>query len=272
MDGDKWNNASSAGNTCMLQDSYCSLRGLNHALDGLNDVCLLWDTSCTGIRTSAGSKWFQEKKATYLTHNKCFLDPSPDCTTSNPPGRMSVFSEAKYWMRSPQCLSLLHELFYDPSHEAWWQNYIAANHTCCNLCQINVDFVEVYYWPDPHADTSCHSVVGDEISRFDAGATTDGKGVVYWGCTSWLSPNELAKPRASTIITTATLTSTANMEFKYYFYNPWDQSPCGNQSISTLPNIVSPTEHSQAASLHPRGHTLLAESNASTAVLDGYTL
>lgn len=55
--------------------------------------------------------------------------------------------------------------------------------TCCGGCDFGADKVDVYYWPDPLADTSCLSIIGSQISDVADGATTDSMGSLYWGCT-----------------------------------------------------------------------------------------
>lgn len=265
------NNGSHNGSTCLLQDVYCSLRGPGHALDGFYDDCVLWDTACTGEQSTAATKFFGDFSA--ITNNACFLDLSPECTTSNPAGRMSVFNDVKNYMRSPKCLLLQHSLYPDPNHSAAFQQDLYLNATCCDNCQVEADKVDVYYWPEPNADTSCQSIIGDEVSRADAGATTDDSGNVYWGCTSWLPRDEIAGTDSSTIWTTATLTSVASLQFKAYIYNPWQESPCGNitMSLSSLSNTTTGIL-TRLVSLHPRGHSLVATNNASTTVLGTFTL
>ena len=265
------NNGSHNGSTCLLQDVYCSLRGPGHALDGFYDDCVLWDTACTGETSTAATKFFGDFSA--ITNNDCFLDLSPECTSSNPPGRMSVFNDVKNYMRSPKCLLLQHSLYPDPNHSAAFQQDLYLNATCCDNCQVEADKVDVYYWPEPNADTSCQSIIGDEVSRADTGATTDDSGNVYWGCTSWLPRDEIVGTDSSTIWTTATLTSVAALQFKAYIYNPWQESPCGNVSVS-LSSISNRTTGilTRPASIQPRGHSLVAPNNASTTVLGSFTL
>lgn len=90
--------------TCVLQDVHCSLDGSDHALDGLRDVCVLWDRMCCGNSTMAPQSYWQNNLAV-VTSNRCFLDYLPDCTESNPPGRSSALAEFKNWMRGPQCFA-----------------------------------------------------------------------------------------------------------------------------------------------------------------------
>lgn len=189
------------------EDVHCSLRGPDHALDGFDEDCILWDSCCTGNKSFAATKFFGDFSA--ITNNACFLDRSPKCTKSNPPGRMSVFNDVKNYMRSPKCLLLHHSLAPDPNHSAHLANDLYQNATCCDICQILVNKVDVYYWAGPKADTSCQSIIGDEASKADAGATTDDFGIVYWGCTSRLSQGEVLGTGSTTIITTATLRTVA---------------------------------------------------------------
>lgn len=258
--------------TCGIADSYCSLRGPSHSMDGLEDQCILWDKSCCGEKTSAASKFWTTRGL--LEDNSCFYRPSPECSTSNPPGRMSVFSDVKSWMRQPECLKLHHEMFPDPNHEAQFQEDLFFNVTCCGYCEVIAEKVDVYYWPTPDADTSCQSIVGDEVSSVADGATTNADGDVYWGCTYSIPEGDRDNFSDSlSLLTTASLTTIASLKFKAYAFNPWDPSPCMNTTSSVSPqfNRTTAVPH-RAVTLRPRAHSLLAGGNISTAVLGTYTL
>ena len=261
---------SSIGSTCELQDEFCSFRGSDHAMDGFRDVCVLWNSSCSGNTTLAAHKFWP--KTSELVYNSCFQRPSPACTKSNPAERMSAFAEVKNWMRSRQCFVLSHDVFPDPNHDAQLQNALFLNGTCCNSCQVLVDKVDVYFWPQPNANTSCQSIIGDEVSSVADGATTDDMGNVYWGCTASLIPGDVKGTNPFTVITTATLTSIASLQFKTYSYNPWDDSPCGDSSSSSGLNATATHHNDRSGSLVPRAHSLLATNDASTVVVGSHTL
>ena len=258
--------------TCGVADPYCSLRGPSHSLDGLEDQCILWDKSCCGERTSAASRFWTTRGL--LEDNSCFYRPSPECSTSNPPGRISVFLEVKSWMRQPECLKLHHDMFPDPNHEAVFQEDLFFNVTCCGYCQVIAEKVDVYYWPLPDADTSCQSIVGDEVSSVADGATTNGNGDVYWGCTYSVPERDRDNfSNSLSLLTTASLTTIASLKFKAYAFNPWDPSPCMNITSSGSPQFNQTTAvPNNAITLRPRAHSLLAGDNISTAVLGTYTL
>lgn len=149
------------------------------------------------------------------------------------------------------------------------------NVTCCgDNCQIIADKVDVYYWPDPLADTSCSSIVGSQVSNVADGATTDRLGHVYWGCTVWGTSLGIGDDQSSTVVETASLTSVAGISYKAYVFNPWDPSQCGNNSVSLslMPNSTIQSR-SIPASLNRRGHSLIITNSAvSTTVLGNYTL
>ena len=267
-------NGTIGGNTCLIQDPYCSLTGNDHAYDGLKDQCVLWDNSCTGDKTLAAARFFSSSSlAIPLFANPCFKDLSPECTSSNPPGRISVFSQAKDWARSPSCLSVQHEMFPCLQVYAGQRQDELLNQTCCGNCKIEVDKVDVYYWPEPNADTSCQSIVGSELSRVDAGATTAEHGDVYWGCTSILPYDSFISSTPTTTFTTAYLATIASLEFKSYLNNPYDETPCGNASTSSLPYMNQTGDVvSKPASLDARSHSLVARDGVSTTVLGDHTL
>ena len=106
-------NSSNLTNACRIQDAFCSFQGSEHALDGLRDVCVLWDLSCCG-NSALAAKTYWKEQLHVITNNKCFVNHSPDCTKSNPSGRISAFAEFKDWMRGPQCYANSPLILGDP--------------------------------------------------------------------------------------------------------------------------------------------------------------
>ncbi|KAL8794952.1 MAG: hypothetical protein Q9195_002534 [Heterodermia aff. obscurata] len=186
---------------------------------------------------------------------------------------MSVFSDVKNWMRQPECLKLKYDMFPDPNGEAVRQEDFFFNVTCCGYCEVAADKVDVYYWPTPNADTSCQSIVGDEVSNIADGATTNAQGDAYWGCMYTIPVRERDHFSDSLdFLITASLTTIESMTFKAYVYNPWDPSPCGNITSSASPQFNQTTRvPNNTATLRPRAHSLLAGGNVSTAVLGTFT-
>lgn len=139
------------------------------------------------------------------------------------------------------------------------------NSTCCgDHCEVVADRVDVYYWPHSLADTSCSSIVGNEVSYVADGATMDDTGHYYWACTIWGTNLGALGDQSSSIFRTATLASVAGISYKAYLVNPWDPSQCGN---STLRPRGLP------APLRQRGHSLIiTNSGVSTTVSGNYTL
>lgn len=149
------------------------------------------------------------------------------------------------------------------------------NVTCCgDNCQIVADQVDVYYWPDPGADTSCLSIVGDGVSYIADGATKDVAGGLYWGCTVYGTGLGIMGDQSSTVVRTATLSNVAGISYKAYLVNPWDPSQCGNASTTQVPqqnSTILPRDI--PAALNPRGHSLIiTNSGVNTTVLGTYTL
>ena len=262
------------GDECLLQDAYCSLQGPGHSLDGLLDECILWDSSCSGDRSLATSR-FYGSVTNALMKNTCFFDSSPDCSKRNPPGRISALNSVRDWMRSPQCLSEdpLIQQMENGNDANVVQEDLFLNQTCCNDCEVKADQVDVYYWSHPDANTSCLSIIGDGNSDLAVGASTDTDGV-YWGCTSWSASQGQSGPGSAIIVKTATLTSVASMTFRSYLFNPWGDSPCEDLSTSLSSNTnASIHPRGISAPIYPRGHTLIApNSSVSTVVLGNATL
>ena len=189
---------------------------------------------------------------------------------------MSAFNDVKDWMRSPQCEpeDPAKQRITDDNYKLILQEDSFLNNTCCGQCVIAADQVDVYYWPDPNANTSCQSIIGDGNSDLAVGATTDGSGAIYWGCTASLADDVQPSITTSTIVTTAVLTTVASVIFRTYLYDPWGDSPCETAPASVSSNFTSKTEHvGTPMSLHPRGHSLVAPNGSvSTAVLGNFTL
>ena len=279
MSGNGSNFSLMQASECPLQEAYCTLQGPGHSLDGLKDECVLWDSTCSGNKSLAITQ-FYNSVAGALQKNSCFRDSLPECSKNNPVGRMSAFDEVKSWMRSPGCgvdERLGFEQIDDgPEHidgPLTINEYSYVNSTCCGICIIYPDQADVYYWPDAHANTSCLSIVGDEISDLAAGATTGEGGTVYWGCTSRDS-SQASGVGSPHIVTTAILTSIASLTFRTYLYNPWMSLPCKTSSTplsSDLHPKVKPRD--TRPSILPRGHSLVApNASVSTAVLGNFTL
>ena len=282
--------------TCVLTSSYCSLApnpqstGASLDVNGLDDECLLWDDSCGGNRSFAISKFFggvnnEMPTIVDLTKNVCFEDIEHyNCSSHNPPARLDKFKEIKSWMRSPKCFPAHDEYQagYDAAHPAHGvypdgqtgkrkrdldglplQNSTTEKYgTCCGICNLEAENVDVYYWPDPAADDSCLGIIGDSILPPDHGATTDTELIqTYWGCTISAAVTE---PDAVSILTTARLMITGSLSWKAYEPNPWSPlpTPCLNETKTLRPILSSSnsTKHTRGA-LYARGHSLVASTD-----------
>lgn len=264
----------------------------------LKNECVLWDESCSGDKTAAAERFFKDQNGTAAfllsTESKCFLHEAPDCS----PTVMSEYRKIKDWMRGPHCISAMNGLGRPQSTQVVKGGVTLTPTGGC--CDGRVDFsagnVDVYFWPEPDADTSCLSIVGDRILPLDYGATTNTKDQkTYWGCatpkwganagdfglrtytdgaTFW-GRTRPAHDFGMDEVTTAVITSANSVTFKSYLVNPWSSQPCPD----------APSSHSAAgtgsvASLHARAHPLPNPlsvqkrngSRASTVVSGKYTL
>lgn len=219
----------------------------------LKSECLLWDSSCSGNITAAAIKFFDAggngtQEYLFADTTNCFSNLSPDC----PPALVAEIADLKAWMRTPQCVSDLRELYP-------WGN---DDSTCCGQCVMGVGNVDVYYWPEPDSDTSCLSVIGSSIYPVDYGATTatfPGRTTAstYWGCTSQVScytPN--------TFVTASLIfTNSGRVSWKQYASNPWKGPQSCPTDITTPTPAILTTAPGSPASLHARGHSLLIQSS-----------
>ena len=226
-----------------------------------SDVCALWDPSCKGNKTLAAEEFFgQGKPNSSGTMFDLLLDPCFDgrgtdasgtnCTSSLlDPASASFSSAAKSYMREPQC-SKDYESIYPVSSR--------TSDDCCGTCYIYGPNVDVYYWPEPSADTSCLSIIGSDVVPLNVGAQTDEAGVVYWAASTNLY--DIYVPT----VTTALITTINGVVVKEAIANPWDASP----SITTT-RPVSNIKKRNPLSVHPRafnplyGRELGADKNSS---------
>ena len=125
---------------------------------------------------------------------------------------------------------------------------------CDDECNIAAFEVNIYYWPEPDANTSCLSIVGDNYDVPLQGVTTDPYGALYWGCTT---QNSVSGPL---YVTTAMITTIGGKLVKESLFNPWHSVVCSTNGSS----VVSPSSSSNSSlhsslyrSIHARGHSLV---------------
>ena len=213
------------------------------------EVCVLWDPKCQGNKTLAAEEFFGQGKAnssgtmTDLLLDPCFNDEGTDavgtnCTSSLlDPASASFSSAVKSYMREPQCSKDYESI--QPVSSRLWED-------CCGTCYIYGPNVDVYYWPDPKADTSCLSIIGSGVIPLDVGAQTDAAGVVYWAASTNLY--DIYVPT----VTTAIITTINGVVVKEAVANPWDVSP----SITTT-RPVTKLKKRNHLSIHPRAFSPL---------------
>ena len=254
---------------CAIDDLYCSFQSNvsngNTSIKAFKDQCLLWDTSCSGNRTSAIEEFFNNTIEP-LIGNQCFSqfdagvqagDPGlsipfvgesgivqldniipSDCKDYNPSERISEWQEIKSWMRSPSCVSAQDE-WKDAGGKPAPNNSTGVKESCCEGCVVGAQNVDIYYWPEPDVDTSCLSIIGSSVNPLTYGATTGAlAGVLetYWAClaktpvTSSYSDEFLASSGGITsvysMIPTAQITTVGSLTVKVPLLNPWSSSPC----------------------------------------------
>ena len=247
----------------------------------LNEMKVLWDTSATSNRSRAMIDFFsavgpedalaasaQDGNQIFL--NECFMQPdqNPKCKQNETQTYQEELQSLKSWMRSPSCTSSKNEYAAGPhstaSLLAGFITTIANEARCCDNCAVSGKNVDLYYWPDPMADVSCLSIVGEynNSQASDAGATTDPyDGSTYWGCLitqvhapstriRHIPPTGPGGParkttdfKAYTIdftATTAKLTQVGPVWIKQYLSDPWAPDVCtGNGSGLPDPIVTS---------------------------------
>ena len=242
--------------------------------------CVLYDSSCSGNKTAARDHFFS-KLLPDLQTNPCFKNgnSSDDCKKIETPKRLEEMAEIKDWMRSPQCSSA--NVAYD-SANGILKGGPMGTENCCGTCLLTAGIVDIFYWPEPDADTSCLDIVGTDVNPLTYGATTDSaNGFNYWSSNGVLSSSALTYWGCTTktgaelsFLTTALVTQINDVTFKESLVNPWSPVSCvGSTSPSPSPNLAP------RASIHARGHSLMIRnattqnggSSVTTMVLSGFT-
>ena len=157
----------------------------------------------------------------------------------------------------------------------------ASRPQSCGICDVGGPNVDVYYWPQPSANTSCLSIIGPTANPPLAGATT-ADGVTYWGYTNTDAPHN--------VIQTMQLTSINGITFKMPLVDPWPdtasvtvpaeytlQEPIGKRAYSTQMSIfLEPRAPFNESRGIPLGNNSLPDGNdafaGSTVVYNGHTL
>ena len=240
-----------------------------YAFPDFSQYCVLWDSSCPGNRSWASSNLNSKED-----DGVCFGNPFCQCMVDGvpaPAASTSSLAELLKLRRSPQCFSLLHS--YD---------------LCCQMlhCSFNPTVVELYYWPDADADTSCLSIIGNSIHPWDYGATTatfsalvPGPDVIqtYWGCITTYPDIDYTLSLVTSTVKTAVLTNVEGLKFKSPIYNPWNaEQPCPKTFSGSTPSASNKSLPSgakiRARSLEPSILTKNRNNTPISVVLDGQTL
>lgn len=243
----------------------------------LKENCVLWDNSCSGNITAAAQYFFSE--SVMLDEKPCWRhdhDPSFGCTDFEPAETLTAMSKIKDWMRKPACKSSasrylsLSSTSSTTTSSSESQNPDAAmgrdtEETCCGLGLIEVENVDIFYWPEPNANTACLDIIGTSVHPPLYGATT-GSGSAYWACTPSQPLTSITNLTVSlfrtetvvqSIITLARMTHVGSVTFKQSMYNPWSPPPCIGLT-PTVSSSVAPTQTSDGkASIQARAHSLI---------------
>ena len=240
-----------------------------------NDECLLWDSSCSGNKTLA-MQWFfewafqtQDVESKGVFGNRCFaMAPGvnqSDCEKYNPPERLSDWQKIKNWMRTPQCVSNAEEwqnrtghqwrFFYQgvdeyvPHQQLSAEEGVAAvdeSHSqpevkpsCCQVCDITAQNVDLYYWPESDANQSCLSIIGETVKALDDDATIESSHT-FWACNS----TDPSIPTTVQVLT-AEITNIGGLQVKVPLFNSWS-SPCMQDQATNRSGLgpIVPRDHS----------------------------
>ena len=122
---------------------------------------------------------------------------------------------------------------------------------CCGVGEVRAGNVDIFYWPEPDADTSCLDIVGGEPHPIDYGATTDPvSGLKYWGCAETSGTSTFIQTTAS-IVTAPDV----NVSFKQYV-EYLDSNWCSGTSTTHIMHQASSSASLQQPSLQATAHSL----------------
>ena len=270
----------------------------------LSAQCVLWDQSCSGDISVAAQNFFDNVEM--MDEKPCWRhsnNVSLHCAAYEPAQTLSAMSKIKDWMRGAECMS--RSLIYQgpvtstvvsaATTEVFTTLMTAdKGETCCGEAIIEAQNVDIYYWPEPDANTACLGIIGNSVNPLYYGATTTA-GPAYWGCTA-KTPNTISSTsyleatgsevnwtiitNVESIITTARITNVNSLTFKYPLVNPWSPPACVGQTSGLRNSTFSAQAGTASKSIHARGHSLVIPSSMtqtdglpiSTIVSDGYTL
>ena len=133
--------------------------------------------------------------------------------------------------------------------------------------------MDVYYWPEPDANMSCLSTIGENVRPLDYGATTatfQGQGTpvttitsTYWGCTVVDSYFQIASQRSVTdsyVCTTAEISQIGSLTVKISSLSPWSSSPCNQDDTGSHPSNQTAKVRDRHALVYARDHSLVTPS------------
>lgn len=152
------------------------------------DQCLLWNKRCQGRREVALDNFFNQSGSMWhLVYHPCENEDhkyTPWCLPYLAPPNIS--SSLQNWMREPDCVTSFgewHESHLDRplwTYTDWdnntekvrsinWNQLTTdrAPNGCCKACTILGGNVDVYYWPEPGANTDCLSIIGTSVGNPD---------------------------------------------------------------------------------------------------------
>lgn len=235
-----------------------SSSSLSDLIPDLRETCMLWNTSCSGNKTKAMNEFFTNTSHA-LYNDACFLGSPVNCENMTSSEQSLRYGQVKDWMRSPQCYSEYAEwssLMKVPGPQmplaidSGGGFVKEVQYLCCSGCTIHGGNVDIYYWPEANASTSCLDIIGNSRFPLDHGATTDATGT-YWGCTG----------QNSKIIKTAHITTIQSVKHKVSLYNPWSSNPCSwPPSLQFNPTTSTGTENPHP-SIFARAHSLVTKSS-----------
>ena len=274
--------ATNFSDQCLLWDASCS-GNRTMAIERFFDIAfsdqMPDDTNMNG--TLLDNECFTQD---YMFVNQLY------CGVYNSPERLSDFEKIRNWMRSPQCVSAANEWIamtgnpwsyvFRPGLNQSRAEYIAdlaygehlndfrsgstyknssdAEPSCCGVCNVWTQNVDLYYWPEPEANLSCNSIIGESIRPLDYGATTSATDT-YWGCNAtYTFPIETHGGESTTYverITTAVITTIGSLAVKMSRYSPWSRV-CGEQYAGSQLSNQSTNVHDKHTSVYASGHSL----------------
>ena len=153
-----------------------------------------------------------------------------------------------------------------------YDNSTVVTPSCCGICWLGAQNVDLYYWPEPNVNQSCTSIIGESVKSLEDGATTSiysGVTDIYWGCDATYSypiESQPGKSSSWTVFeTTAEIQTIGSLAVKVSSFSPWSPPPCFEDDAGSQPSNQTLQVRDQYEKVYASSHSLVMPSSITQA-------